>query len=139
MTRRSKTAVKTTCVTCCQISCRKIFRLFITMPMTSKLSCRAARSSTTDESQMAPCLRNYAICRQYSRFTFCLRHNPRSYCLARPMSVRHCVQARPAPQPPSGAFIVKKTAAASQGRLFYLILLNCTLKIFSRTPQITLF
>ena len=105
----------------------------------SKLSCRAARGSTTDESQMAPCLRHSAICRQYSRFTFCLRHNPRSYCLARPMSVRHCVQARPAPQPPSGAFIVKKTAAASQGRLFYLILLNCTLKIFSRTPQITLF
>ena len=31
----------------------------------SKLSCRAARGSTTDESQMVPCLRHSAICRRY--------------------------------------------------------------------------
>ena len=31
----------------------------------SKHSCRAARGSTTDESQMVPCLRHSAICRRY--------------------------------------------------------------------------
>ena len=38
---------------------------------------------------------------------------PHSYHLARPMSVSHCVQARPALQPPSGAFIVNKKSSAS--------------------------
>ena len=31
----------------------------------SKHSCRAGRGSTTDESQMVPCLRHSAICRRY--------------------------------------------------------------------------
>ena len=39
-----------------------------------KPSCRTVRGSTTHESQMVPCLRHSAICRRYSRFTFCLRH-----------------------------------------------------------------
>ena len=31
----------------------------------SKRTCRAGRGSTTDESQMVPCLRHSAICRRY--------------------------------------------------------------------------
>ncbi len=42
---------------------------------------RAARGTTTNESQMAPCLRHSAICRRYSCFTFRLRRNPHSYRL----------------------------------------------------------
>ncbi len=58
----------------------------------NKPSCRAARGSTTHESQMTPCLRHSAICRRYvyvtlrsalnacrrhaaPRFTFCLRRS----------------------------------------------------------------
>ena len=47
----------------------------------SKLSCRAARGSTTHESQMVPCLRHSTICRRYSCFTFRLRRNSHSYRL----------------------------------------------------------
>ena len=77
---------------------------------------------------MAPSLRHSAICRQYVyvplrsvldkrhwRLATQARSTSRSYCLARPMSVSHCVQARPAPQPPSGAFIVNFHAALARG------------------------
>ena len=64
----------------------------------SKLSCRAARGTTTDESQMVPCRRHSTICRRYVYvplrsalnacrrhaapcFTFRLRRNSHSYRL----------------------------------------------------------
>ena len=68
------------------------------------------RGTTTYESRLLRALRSRNR-RWYSCFTFRLWRNPHSYHLARPMSMSHCVQARPASQPPSGAFIVNFHAA----------------------------